>query len=264
MVEPPRKKSPRAPSIDLQEALERTGKAYDKERLHPAPTDVVAQNIGYRSANNGAALAALAALRYYGLIERPREGVLAVSKDYENYRFAPDQAVKRALIRKFLRTPPLFSELMDQYESGFPSDATLRYELIQRGFLPQPAAAIAAVLKRSAELAATQHLSPLEAEAEAEAGVGAEPEAQSSENVSVAVSIPEVQSRPTVPLSLSSIENEGEHDRIPVRLAGSRRAWLVIPEPFFEADKKRLKAQIDLLLTEDEANPSAAGTVTKP
>ncbi len=254
MVEAPRKKSPRAPSIDLQEALERTGKAYDKERLHPSPTDVVAQNIGYRSANNGAALAALAALRYYGLIERPREGVLAVSKDYENYRFAPDQAVKRALIRKFLRTPPLFSELMDQYESGFPSDATLRYELIQRGFLPQPAAAIAAVLKRSAELAATQHVSALEAEVEA----------QPSDEVFAAVSIPEAQSRPTTPVALSSIEEEGEHDRIPVRLAGNRRAWLVIPEPFFEADKKRLKAQIDLLLTEDENNPAAAGGVTKP
>jgi hypothetical protein len=27
---------------------------------------------------------------------------------------------------------------------------------------------------------------------------------------------------------------------------------LVIPDPFFEADKARLKAQIDLLLTQDE------------
>jgi hypothetical protein len=42
------------------------------------------------------------------------------------------------------------------------------------------------------------------------------------------------------------------HDRIPVRLAGGRRAWLLIPHEFREADKTRLKAQIDLLLTEDE------------
>ena len=41
-------------------------------------------------------------------------------------------------------------------------------------------------------------------------------------------------------------------DRIPVRLPGGRRAWLLIPSPFFTADKDRLKAQIDLLLAEDE------------
>jgi hypothetical protein len=43
-------------------------------------------------------------------------------------------------------------------------------------------------------------------------------------------------------------------DKIPVRLSGGRRAWLIIPTPFFESDKARLKAQIDLLLSEDELN----------
>ncbi|MNR68298.1 hypothetical protein D3C85_1927750 [compost metagenome] len=52
------------------------------------------------------------------------------------------------------------------------------------------------------------------------------------------------------------IEDESASDRIPVRLSGGRRAWLVIPQVFFEADKKRLKAQIDLLLTEDDEEPS--------
>jgi hypothetical protein len=41
------------------------------------------------------------------------------------------------------------------------------------------------------------------------------------------------------------------HDRIPIRLPGGRRAWLEIPPVFYEADKARIKAQIDLLLTED-------------
>lgn len=252
MAEVPRRKSPRAPSMDLQEALERTGKAYDKERLHPAPTEVVAQNIGYRGANNGSALAALASLRYYGLMERPREGVLAVSKDFENYRFAPNEAVKRALVQKFFQTPPLFRELLEQYESGFPSDATLKYELIQRGFLPQPAAALVPVLKRSAEFADSQ-------QAPAPAVAVADP-VDEAVNDAIAPGIQSQQSPPQAvqsagpiaPLGSPSIEVEATHDRIPVRLSGSRRAWLVIPEPFFEADKKRLKAQIDLLLTEDD------------
>ena len=48
MVDTPRKKSPRAPTMALDEALERAMKAYDKERLHAAPTNVVAQNLGYK------------------------------------------------------------------------------------------------------------------------------------------------------------------------------------------------------------------------
>ena len=46
--------------------------------------------------------------------------------------------------------------------------------------------------------------------------------------------------------------DDGELDRIPVRLPGGRRAWLSIPTPFYAADKERLKAQIDLLLTEED------------
>jgi len=37
-----------------------------------------------------------------------------------------------------------------------------------------------------------------------------------------------------------------------VRLAGGRRAWIEIPTPFYLSDKRRIKAQIDLLLTDDE------------
>jgi hypothetical protein len=36
-----------------------------------------------------------------------------------------------------------------------------------------------------------------------------------------------------------------------VLLPGGRKAWLIVPTPFYEADKARLKAQIDLLLAED-------------
>ena len=100
-----RKKSPRAPSIPLDEAIERTLRVYEKEKRHPTPTEVVAQDIGYKSANNGAALAVLASLRYYGLLERPEDGKLSVSKDVENYRYSPDEKTKRDLLLKWLRTP---------------------------------------------------------------------------------------------------------------------------------------------------------------
>ena len=254
MAEALRKKSPRAPSMDLQEALERTTKAYEKERLHPAPTDVVAQNLGYRGANNGSALSALASLRYYGLLERPREGVLAVAKDFENYLFAPTEMAKRSLVQKFLLTPPLFRELLEQYEDGFPSEATLKYELIQRGFLPQAATTLMGVLKRSAKFAEVQLTSPEKAAAWADSPNDTANEAVTPDTYSQSC-LPITQSGSmAAPVNLPAIEGDAGPDRIPVRLSGNRRAWLIIPEPFFEADKKRLKAQIDLLLTEDNEN----------
>lgn len=257
-----RKKSPRAPSLPLDEALDRALKAYDKERLHPAPTDLVAQNIGYRSANNGSALAALASLRYYGLLERPKEGVLAVTKDVESFRFAPSEDLRRSLLIKFLRQPPLFADLLDKYESGLPSDPNLKYELIQRGFAPAAAESVLVAFKRSVEFVGFY-----EARLNSSGG-GEEPLPQEEfiemdcEPVSQVVQSPggvlqnvqQASSAPQVPVVLrpESVREDDAFDRIPVRLPGGRRAWLLIPTPFYSADKARLKAQIDLLLTEDE------------
>lgn len=254
MAESPRKKSPRAPSIALDEALDRVLKAYDKERLHPAPTQVVAQNIGYKSANNGSALSTLAALRYYGLLERPKEGVLAVAKDVEAFRFAPNEELRSSLLVKFLRQPPLFSDLLEKYESGLPSDANLKYELIQRGFAPAAAESVLAAFKRSVEFAGFyEYMSDSPALAEADPV----PEEKSEPVLPVlGYSHPSQQlanePQPASVARLGLAGDDVEHDRIPIRLPGGRRAWLLIPNPFYSSDKARLKAQIDLLLTEDE------------
>ncbi len=242
----PRKKSPRAPTIPLDEAIERVMKAYDKERLHPAPTDVVAQNLGYKGASSGSALSAMASLRYYGLLERPSDGLLAVTKDVEALKFAPEDSLKRSLVLGFLRRPALFAELLEKYSTGLPSDANLKYDLIQRGFLPASASDVVSVFRRSADFARYFDNGgvdlPGETDASEQETVPARvaPEARESAQPSV------------VRTSTPEIPDEGQYDRIPVRLRGARRAWLVIPTPFFAADKQRLKAQIDLLLSEDE------------
>jgi hypothetical protein len=248
-----RKKSPRAPSLALDEALDRALRAYEQERLHPAPVDVVAQNIGYKDANNGRALSALASLRYFGLMERPKEGLMCVTKEVEAYKFAPDNVLKHALLVNFLKRPALYGELLDKYESGLPSDANLKFELIQKGFAPQGAEATLAAFRRSVEFAdyfgsvsspADELRGPNNAPPVAEES-DSEPTAQQQVAASGAFrSIPST--------SVSELGGEDELDRIPVRLTGGRRAWLVIPTPFYTADKSRLKAQIDLLLTEEE------------
>jgi hypothetical protein len=250
-----RKKSPRAPSIALDEALERVLKVYERERLHAVPSDIAAQHMGYKDANNGRVLGILASLRYYGLIERSGEGLVAVAKDVEAFKFAPNPGLCRSFLLKFLTTPPLFAELLDRYGERLPSDGALKYELIQRGFLPATAQGLVGILKRSMEFVGEEEKSanlneeqpPSMSSGPAAAPPAPGPASQSPHAAGL---------RPAPPtgevFGATSSNEDADHDRIPVRLPGGRRAWLVIPSVFFEADKARLKAQIDLLLSADE------------
>jgi hypothetical protein len=236
--------------MPLDEALDRALKIYDAEHLHAAPVDVAAKHMGYKDANNGAALSALASLRYYGLVERPKEGLLNVSRDVEAYKFAPTEDLRRSFLLRFITTPPLFAELIDRYGPKLPSDGTLKYELIQRGFLPGPASSLVAVLKQSIEFAGLD-----------DGGEKVDQEPSEEVTIPAATSVSPTERGASSPAAGDGnvgggFSEEPGHDRIPVRLPGARRAWLIIPSPFFEADKQRLKAQIDLLLTaEDEHKP---------
>lgn len=252
MVDAPRKKSPRAPSIPLNEALERTLKVYDKERLHPAPIDIVAQDVGYKDAGSGRALSTLASLRYFGLMDRPKEGFLAVSKEVESYRFSPDENLTRSLLMGFLKRPPLFQELLEKYNSGLPSDANLRFELIQRGFSPVSAEATLSVFKRSIEFVSYYDNAANNGDSDSGSPAlsGDDFSEESRTNQQPEPSSIATHNKP--PLSNRPELEEAGLDRIPVRLPGGRRAWLLIPTPFMDADKARIKAQIDLILTKEE------------
>jgi hypothetical protein len=253
MAEVIRKKSPRAPSMSLNEALDRTIKVYDKERLHPAAVDIIASHIGYKSANNGSALSAIASMRYYGLLDRPKEGFLAVSKDVESFRYAPEEGQRRALLIKFLKQPPLYAELLEKYASGLPSDANLKYELIQRGFIPSAAESALASFKQSVDFAGYYDSLANDGDVESVEEIPYSSISRPEEALSSSVVAPSAR---LTPISVMSNIEQDDFDRIPVRLSGGRRAWLLIPAPFFAADKSRLKAQIDLLLAEDEENAS--------
>lgn len=251
--------------MTLEEAVDRVQRVYERERLHPAPTDVVAQHLGYKGANNGSALQALASIRYFGLVERPKDGYMAVSKDFERFQYAPDERQKRALLIGFLRTPPLYADLLDKYESALPSDANLKFELIERGFSPVAAETALSSFRKSVDYA--NYYMRL-----ADSGDISNPRIESVDSVEVDYDEPDDESEqeaqlryprsPAIVIPDPAAKSPGAPqfnfpidemaDKIPVRLPGGRKAWLLIPSPFFASDKVRLKAQIDLLLTQDE------------
>jgi len=248
----PRKRSPRAPSTPLQEAIERTLKIYDKERRHPTPINVIAQDMGYKNANNGAALSTIASLRQYGLLDRHQEGVLAVVKELEDYKFTPDNNLQHELIIKWLRTPSLFAELLDKYEGGLPSDGNIKFDLIQKGFNPTTADACGLVFRQSVEYARYYE------KTSAVPGSDSDFSGQPQKMIAKPLTEPQLENIEQASENKEAMQPAADYDRIPVRLSNSRRAWLEIPSPFYAADKIRLKAQIDLILTDDEGtNPNS-------
>lgn len=255
-----RKRSPRAPLSSLRQAVDRVAKVYEKEGRHAASADIVAQHLGYKSADNGAAKQAIAALGYYGLLERQKEGMLAVAKNFEEFKFAPDEKIRLAILETWLSTPPVFEELLGKFQGRLPSEASLKYELIQKEFSPATAAeCVAAFLDSvqyvsSAKELVSSNVNTVDVAANKEEGevlaqsVG---HVKSDSNIYDTSSMhSESKTRTAVPAR--EIVEEESSDRIPVRLANGRRAWLVIPTPFYAADKRRLISQIEFLLADDE------------
>lgn len=250
-----RRKSPRAPSLALEDALSKALTIYEKEGRHPAPADVVARHIGYKSANNGSALSAIASLKYFGLLERVKDGSVAVSGDVEEYKYAPEKSVRLGLLNKWLKEPQLFSTLLEDYKGRLPSDATLRFDLIRkRAFNPAAADSCVSVFLRSVEF--VNQAGGIEEREGSDSGdqltgstaasmLEADPGSGDTQRELVQASSPPTDSAADV--SLLAVG-----DRIPVRLRGGRRAWLEIPVPFYEADKELLRAQISLLITNDD------------
>ncbi|MFP6557515.1 hypothetical protein WJ542_04100 [Paraburkholderia sp. B3] len=246
-----RKKSPRAPTLALPDALERVEKVYSVEGRHATPTEIVAQALGYKSATNGSAAQTIASLRYYGLLERPKEGFLAVSKDYENYKFSPEETQKQALIIGWLRTPSIFSTLLEKYDGRLPSDANIRFDLISLGFIPGGADAYVSVFRRSVEFARFYEHAAFQSEDDplSQPTTPEQPTGQPPEALQPLQAAPQAAHvvHPAAPVAA----HNPDVIRVPVRLPKERMAWLELPIPFYEADKERLKAYIDMQLADD-------------
>lgn len=247
-----RKRSPRAPSLPLDEALARAIKVYSIEGKHPAPVDVVARHLGYTSASNGSAASAIASIRYFGLCDRPGDGLISIHKDVEAYQFAPNDSIRTTLLQKWVRTPQVFADLLQKYQGSLPSAATLKFDLLQQGFSPSAADECVTCFLKSVEFSKIYTAVSESAQAGQEAtSESDDTDEEDSQNNQAPTS--EIQSAQAAPKTTAGNIGPIEFgsDQIPVRLSGGRKAWIVVPSPLYDADKKRLYAQIELLLTDD-------------
>ncbi|TEA79925.1 hypothetical protein [Allopusillimonas ginsengisoli] len=253
-----RKRSPRAPSISLEEAVDRVRNVYDVEGSRAAPTEAVAQHMGYKGANNGAALQALASAKYFGLLEKPEDGRIRVTEGFEQFLLAREEVQRKSRLVQFLRNPPLYAELLARYKKLTTSTDALRSDLIKRGFNPIAAEVALAAFLKSVEYAdyssnngASSDVVTLSTDLTVNSDNGVTAATALSDDASGRTSLAAGAFASLSPVPTPLWLDAGM-DSIPVRLPGGRKAWLAIPTPFYADDKQRLKAQIDLLLTQEQ------------
>ncbi len=146
-----RTRSPNYPRLSLRDAIERASKLYKAEHTHKTDKKAVATALGYTSLN-GASLTAISTLKQYGLLEEDGDG-LRVSEDAVPLSILPQGDPERveALFRA-ASAPRLFSELREEYGETLPSDVSLRYALIKKGYTEKAANEVIRAYRDTLEL----------------------------------------------------------------------------------------------------------------
>jgi hypothetical protein len=252
-IKKPTHRSPNYPLKPLDWAVQTALGLLNKEGKHAVPVDIIAQNLGYKDATNGKVRRILANLKAFGVLDKAAGGKLAVSPDVARYKIMPTEDGKKAILEQWLRKPTIFAKLLDKYDHDLPSDNVLLFELVDEyGFSEQAAANLISVFKASLSFVL---MNESENDTEIENDEILESDETQNGDEEEFIQTPKVispSSKITESFSGSASLVSDSTVRYPVRLAGGRMAWIITPEPFFEADKKKLLAQIGVIGTEDE------------
>ena len=242
MTTPTRKtgRSPSYPAIPLDQAIARARTLYERESRNAVPISLIQEHWGYRP-GTGPANTTLAAVKKFGLLADEGSGDLRTGRLTELaleilLNPEPEEAIRRAAL-----TPKIHRELLAAYqESGLPSDAALRYELIRnREFTETGAGEFIAQFRKTlnfAQLAAADSLPPAPPEpTEGAAAMPTAPPAQAQRPPAAWYGGGPAASAPS---SASAI---------PIRLPGGETVQLVAQWPITAAEWDHLLRVMDVM-----------------
>jgi hypothetical protein len=112
---------------------------YGKDHLNKVPKAVIAEHMGYKGLS-GASLPILAALNQYGLLEGRSDETRVSQRALNIIVHEPGSSSDRlTAMREAAFLPEVFSELVDRFRGGNPSDAAIRAHLLAARFIPAAA-----------------------------------------------------------------------------------------------------------------------------
>jgi hypothetical protein len=162
-------RSPSYPAIGLKEAIARVGMVYAKDHLNQVPKAVIAEHMGYKGLS-GASLPILAALNQYGLLEGRGDETQVSQRALNIIVHEPGSSSARLMaMREAAFLPDVFSELVDRFRGGNPSDAAIRAHLLSARFIPAAADTVVRSYRETnglleAEEEAYKRANPIQAE----------------------------------------------------------------------------------------------------
>jgi hypothetical protein len=136
-----RERSPRAPVVPLQKAVEFIGKLHAEFRRGAATPETAARAMGFQTVHGGVNTL-FAGLREYGLIDRP-QGKVALTPLAVKILHPLSDEQRHASIVEAALSPKLFAALIRDF--GDSSMPVLESHLVQSGFTPERAKQVAKV-----------------------------------------------------------------------------------------------------------------------
>jgi len=150
-IESKRERSRNCPTIPLSAAIELAKKLYGKAGKAKIKAEVAVNALGYAGLN-GASLSVIGALSQYGLIEREKGSIVAISQQAIRLMHPLNKEQEAHALEELALNPKVFNEL---YAEGFNNgtEDLIANHLIQNGFMPDKARKAATVFKANIELA---------------------------------------------------------------------------------------------------------------
>ena len=145
-------RSPSYPAFDLGEAIQKAEAVYRQEKRTATTPEVIASHLGYSQAT-GPGGRAVSALRQYGLLEENAGRYRISDLGYTLVHFGHDSDEWKLAMMDACQRPTLFKELLEKYGEDLPSDATLRNELLGRGFNPSAVSDVITIFRNTMSLA---------------------------------------------------------------------------------------------------------------
>lgn len=170
-------RSPSYPAISLPAAIERAKIVYSREKRNVTPVAVMMRHWGYNNPTGGRASVTFAALKKFGLVldegsgvERPARLTDLATEIILNPH--PEDAIRRAALM-----PAIHREMWEQYGTDLPSEDSLKWTLIQRGFTPGGAEDFIQQYRETLSFARLDELANEENQSEVEVSQAAAPSA---------------------------------------------------------------------------------------
>jgi hypothetical protein len=157
-------RSPPYPAIRFVDALALAKKVWDRDKKHPMSAELIAKCLDYKSAQNGAFIPVLSAMKKYGVIV-PSGEEFRVSDEAAAVFIHPEGAPERlALTKRLAMMPAIFTKVLAKYGNDLPSNETLRAKLrLDFGFASDEAAdTLIGALRASMAIAGLDHEAPVE------------------------------------------------------------------------------------------------------